>query len=932
MNIKKTITMMLTLFLSATATLAAIDGGTPEEKQLYATDFTDWPTINRKTATNENVEVTTKYSKESLVFTLNGVGADPAGNQSKFSAYTGYMISAKYPDEYSAAEPSAVTSPLASITKIEFTQAATGGSRGWVISVKGDGDDDWVPLFNQSIATQSGETHTIDVNRTNVQLRFTNFNLKQNAYMVDLKIYGLVDLSGEPSLDHFTANGVSYTAGEIFTPDDEGNYVATIELSKTQPMIGEDNPLTDVTAAYGEVQPITYTPVGDDMKATIPVSDGTNTILYIATFTYKPDFTLTYLNTDGSEMGTQTVEKDASIGTFAFDFADAIAPEGQKVRGWFAASDGGRKLTTEEIITADLNIYAVATEIETMNPTARYTFNLKDPYFYTEDHEAFNPVGNGKFHDTTHGWDFVKDDKVEILVGGKAQIILSLCAYSKGNAVTLTDAEDNIVATIENDKVGTDGQQAILDYDGPAATLAINFQGTSYLHQLTIMNLGEPPYTQQGNWYEVKAGDVSSLLSTIDIVNAKNSSTDAERSYIFLPNGLYDLGEAVLTTISGHNISLIGESRDGVVIRNTPTIEGIQSNATLRNMGTNLYLQDLTLQNNFDYFNAGSKGVAVALWERNSDRTICKNVRLLSYQDTYYSNSDHQFYFEGGEIHGCVDFLCGSGDVYFNGVTFVCESRSASQPKNGSATIAAPNTAASLQKGYVMNGCTIDNRAKEFNLGRAWDFKPKLTYLNTIMLQPDEIAATRFTEKGMNVVADDFNEYRSMDSQGTVVSPASNIVSFSLGETVNEQETILTDEEAAAYTLDNMFADWQPDMLTVQLTAPAATLTDGLLSWQPVDDATAYAIFRNGEFEALVVGATEYAITPADGDELSISAANTMGGFGERFVIGTAATAIEQPQSPYPTPHTSFYNINGQRVGPDYHGIVVNGHRKVVVR
>ena len=121
-------------------------------------------------------------------------------------------------------------------------------------------------------------------------------------------------------------------------------------------------------------------------------------------------------------------------------------------------------------------------------------------------------------------------------------------------------------------------------------------------------------------------------------------------------------------------------------------------------------------------------------------------------------------------------------------------------------------------------------------------------------------------------------------------------------------------------------------MLTVQLTAPVATLTDGLLSWQSVDDATAYAIFRNGEFEALVVGATEYAITPADGDELSISAANAMGGFGERFVIGKAATAIEQPQSPYPTPQTSFYNINGQRVGHAYHGIVVNGHRKVVVR
>ena len=244
--------LALLMVAGATQTMALADevegSGAPVEKQLYATDFTDWPTINRKTATNEQVEVTTKYSKESLTFTLTGVGADPAGNQSKFAAYTGYMVSAKYPGDYSAEEPWAETSPLASITKLEFTQAATGGNRGWVIAVKGDGDDDWVTLFNQSIGTQSGETHTLEVNRTNVQLRFSNFNLEQNSYMVDLKIFGLVDLSGEPSLDSFTANGVTYTAGDIFTPDDEGNYVTTIELSKTVEMVGEENPLTNLMA------------------------------------------------------------------------------------------------------------------------------------------------------------------------------------------------------------------------------------------------------------------------------------------------------------------------------------------------------------------------------------------------------------------------------------------------------------------------------------------------------------------------------------------------------------------------------------------------------------------------------------------------------------------------------------------------------------
>ena len=941
MRIRKYMTRMLVLLMVAgasqvsTLAVAANDeegGGAPVEKQLYATDFTDWPTINRKTATNEQVEVTTKYSKESLVFTLTGVGADPAGNQSKFSSYTGYMVSAKYPGEYSAEEPWVVTSSLASITKLEFTQAATGGNRGWVISVKGDGDDDWVPLFNQSIATQSGETHTLEVNRTNVQLKFTNFNLEQNSYMVDMKIFGLVDLSGEPTLDSFKANGVTYIAGDIFEQDHEGNYIATIELSKQEPMVSEDNPLTDVKAANGEVGDILYEPLDDDMLVTIPMSANGLNVNYSIFFTFKPDFTLFYYDTDGTIMGTQTVEKDATIGEFAYDFADAIAEEGQLVRGWFVAPNGGRKLTTDEVITADLDLFAVATDIEMMSSTARYTFNLRDPYFYAEDHEAFNPIGRGKFHDTTHGWDFVNGDQIEILVGGNANIILSLCAYSKGSPITLTNSEGTVVGTIDNDKAGSDGQSEVIEYTGEAGTLTLNFNGTSYLHELTIMNLGELPYTQNGSWYQVRAGDATSLLSTINLISAKNSSADAPRSYIFLPNGVYDLGEAVLTTISGYNISLIGESRDGVIIKNTPTIEGIQANATIRNMSTNLYMQDLTLQNDFDYYNAGAKGVAVALWERNSSRTICKNVRLLSYQDTYYTNSDGQFYLEGGEIHGCVDYICGSGDVYFNGVTLVCESRSATESKNGNSTIAAPYPGESVKKGYVFNGCTIDNQAKEFNFGRAWGGKPKLTFLNTILKQPDEIIGTRFTVAGMNAVADDFNEYNSLDEEGNVVSPESNIVSFSYSGTINEQETILTDEEAQAYTLDNVFADWQPAMLTVQLDAPVATLSDRTLTWETVEGASAYAIFRNGEFEALVVDATEYKPETSEGDQLSISTANAMGGFGEQRIVGGSATPVDKIEFGKGELQTTVFSVNGQRVARSYKGIVVSNRRKCIVK
>ena len=101
------------------------------------------------------VNVKTLYSKDDLSFTFYGVGVYPTGTNSKFPEITGFMQTAKYTDQYTTAEPSAVTSPWASITKITLHQAATGGTRGIKVSVKGDGDADWVAIHNVSSVTTS---------------------------------------------------------------------------------------------------------------------------------------------------------------------------------------------------------------------------------------------------------------------------------------------------------------------------------------------------------------------------------------------------------------------------------------------------------------------------------------------------------------------------------------------------------------------------------------------------------------------------------------------------------------------------------------------------------------------------------------------------------------------------------------------------------
>ena len=194
------------------------------EKLLYSTDFTEWNDINRKTAINKTVTQWTDYSKEKLTFTLNGVGVDPKGWQSKFPNYTGYMITAKYQGEYSKSEPSAVTSTLNSITKIELTQAATGPDRGIKVSVKGDGDGDWVVLHAKPIQTTTGETLSLDVKRTNCQIKFESLKLGQNAYIVDLKIYGNVEVKSNYTVTYYDTDGTTSLGSESVTANSNLTY------------------------------------------------------------------------------------------------------------------------------------------------------------------------------------------------------------------------------------------------------------------------------------------------------------------------------------------------------------------------------------------------------------------------------------------------------------------------------------------------------------------------------------------------------------------------------------------------------------------------------------------------------------------------------------------------------------------------------------
>lgn len=301
-------------------------------------------------------------------------------------------------------------------------------------------------------------------------------------------------------------------------------------------------------------------------------------------------------------------------------------------------------------------------------------------------------------------------------------------------------------------------------------------------------------------------------------------------------------------------------------------------------MSNNLYLQDITLKDALDYYHTGSAGRAVCLQDRGT-KTICKNVKMLSYQYTYYSNEPNgkgQFYFEDSEIHGTVDYICGGGDVYFNRVLFVNESRKEGV-KNGTDVIAAPNSKSDW--GYIFKDCTIENKAANFSLGRSWNNIARLTWLNTTLNQKDEILndGTKyayFDIAAMDAaIADKFRLDVLKDAEGNTFSPAEKKVLFKdkNGKAKEAEENIiLTAEEAATYTLDAVFGDWKPAVLSTQAAATAATLNSDKLSW--TGDAQMYLVAKDGKFFALT---TEKSVN-LNGEKgtFTVRAANQMGGFG----------------------------------------------------
>lgn len=394
---------------------------------------------------------------------------------------------------------------------------------------------------------------------------------------------------------------------------------------------------------------------------------------------------------------------------------------------------------------------------------------------------------------------------------------------------------------------------------------------------------------------------------------AKRTDT-SKRFRIFIKQGDYKIPADEKSKVTGSdgksyanpttymntpNVSIIGEGMDNTSLTNIVPNSGQSANVLegigkgdvlcLQKGATNTYFQDLKMYSSM----GDAKGRDIVLNDQ-SNKTICKNVSLWAYQDTYVSNNQNgKFYFEDGILRGRTDYLCGKGDVYYNNVElWICE-------KGG--YLAVPSQP--KKYGYIFKDCTIKDatEAKDLNgnytLGRPWGKgTPIALYIDTKMEAIPSAAGWNEMSGGY---PKRFAEYNSYTSTGSVVDLKDRKKVYDAYDSkdgdnyVNRRnetagDPILTAEEAATYTIETVMGqddDWDPTAATEQASAPTNVKLNGTtLAWDNNDYALLWAVCKNGKVVDVTI-TPSYIVDDASAT-WSVRAANEMGGLSEATVVG----------------------------------------------
>lgn len=289
------------------------------------------------------------------------------------------------------------------------------------------------------------------------------------------------------------------------------------------------------------------------------------------------------------------------------------------------------------------------------------------------------------------------------------------------------------------------------------------------------------------------SGDYTTIQEAIDAVRAYTPVHVTIR----IKNGLYH--EKVTIPAWVGNLSIIGESKENTIVSfedyagkffSTDTIHNKNKHTTFTSATWFVYGNDVTIENLTIKNEAGRVGQALAL-HVNGSRFILRNCNLIGNQDTLFATNDEskQFY-DHCYIEGTTDFIFGSATAVFRNCTIKSLTNS---------YVTAASTMPHQPFGYVFFDCKLianEECQKEY-LGRPWR-----AYAKTVFIRCD---------LGKHITPAGWHNWDNVANEQTAYYAEYQ----SKGEGANNSERVkwahqLTDVEASAYTLKNIFGDWNP--------------------------------------------------------------------------------------------------------------------------
>lgn len=431
---------------------------------------------------------------------------------------------------------------------------------------------------------------------------------------------------------------------------------------------------------------------------------------------------------------------------------------------------------------------------------------------------------------------------------------------------------------------------------------------------------------------------------------ADTSAGSTSTETVQIPGGANEYDKCNLVCVNKPNIHLIGQAVDKVTIAGDRLDGGcsdrtrvwyhINAGASMEvtAAATDFFMENVTLVNEAWTVEKMAGPQALAL-NMSSDRAVINNCNVRSYQDTYYSASTYNRQFwNNSTIEGAVDFIYGSGDVFFEGCTLKIV-------RQAGGYIVAPNHPANTRWGYVFNntkivsGVTSPSSDTKVYFGRPWHETPMTVFLHT---QSEVTPYDGIWYPTMGGLPKLWAVYDMWDANGYARSTESisdyYYTDKATGNKVSgKAKNFLTDDEAKQYTIENVFSGdkssgktgyWNPQPIVEKTSTPVLSLNGNVITWNADDYAICYVVTVNGK---AVSFPTECRFVANVGDVVSVQSVNEHGALSDASESVTVLTTdIKNISANRNTESDASFSVNGMKLNkPSQHGVYIENGKKV---